>query len=246
MKKDMLFESPLFKKGEFMFNQKVVDVFDDMIDRSVPFYRYLMSAIVVTLNHLYCKSQKITVTDLGCSTGALLRTLFEHNLDFSFRYVGVDNSDGMLANVKQFAKTINFDAIYLLNHNLNKSIKLDNTDVVVLNLILQFLDIDSRQQLLKDSYRALKPGGVCFFIEKCVQENKNKQNMFVSNYHYYKKLQGYSDVEIANKDNALKGVLKGVSLNKNIQLLKSAGFNSITPFYQWFNFIGLMAFKDNV
>ena len=48
MKKDTLFEHPFFKDGGFDFNDEVTHVFDDMVQRSVPYYREVQKAIVQT------------------------------------------------------------------------------------------------------------------------------------------------------------------------------------------------------
>ena len=71
MKKDMLFSSKVFEEGEFVFNQSVVDVFDDMVSRSVPHYLELQHVLVQVVLQKFSYKDEIKVFDLGCSTGTL-------------------------------------------------------------------------------------------------------------------------------------------------------------------------------
>ncbi len=64
----------LFKKStapvKFEFNEPVAQVFDDMLERSVPFYKECQQMVIdLALNFAQKNS---AVYDLGCSTGTLL------------------------------------------------------------------------------------------------------------------------------------------------------------------------------
>jgi tRNA (cmo5U34)-methyltransferase len=66
---------------------------------------------------------------------------------------------------------------------------------------------------------------------------------FQGSYYQYKKRRGYSELEIANKREALENVLIPLSIGENRDMLLKAGFSRIETFFQWFNFISIVACK---
>ena len=71
-KKDTLFKEST-APGKFEFNEPVARVFDDMLERSVPFYKECQQMVIDLALHFAQNSS--AVYDLGCSTGTLLRHL---------------------------------------------------------------------------------------------------------------------------------------------------------------------------
>ena len=62
-------------------------------------------------------------------------------------------------------------------------------------------------------------------------------------YYEYKKNQGYSDYEIAQKREALENVLIPFTIDENIQMCKDAGFKNIDTIFQWSNLVTFIAKK---
>ena len=59
MEKDRLFTNENFKKSRFLFDKKVVSVFDDMINRSVPCFSMIHCLILdFCLNYFISKKTK--------------------------------------------------------------------------------------------------------------------------------------------------------------------------------------------
>ena len=244
MKRDIIFQQPAFSEGSFKFDQSVVQVFDDMIGRSVPFYTFLTRAIATIIVELMGSRDHFTVYDLGASTGNLLSNLDQQLLPYqSLHYYGIDNSEFMLKELLKKAQEFKKGEVTAQVHDLNNSFVFEKVDVIVLNLVLQFLKEDRRQQLLKNCFDSLPYSGACLVIEKCRQTDLELESLFIKNYHDYKVALGYSDQEIKNKDNAIKGVLVPLTIQRNIDMLQEAGFTTVVPFYQWFNFVGFLAKK---
>ena len=65
----------------------------------------------------------------------------------------------------------------------------------------------------------------------------------IENHHQFKRANGYSDLEIAQKRTALENVMKPDSLNTHMERLTTAGFTHIAPWFQCFNFFSLVAIK---
>ena len=80
MLKDEVFKEQALKPADFKFSKKVADVFDDMVNRSVPFYAEMQRMIAeLAANHAL---DGTNVYDLGCSTGTsfLLMDLERYSL----------------------------------------------------------------------------------------------------------------------------------------------------------------------
>ena len=93
MKKDRLFNIKNISE-DFEFNDQVVEVFDDMLDRSVPFYEEVIRSSSELLDILLQNNDRIV--DLGCSTGTWLLQITRFLSHRKFRYTGVDNSSTIL------------------------------------------------------------------------------------------------------------------------------------------------------
>jgi tRNA (cmo5U34)-methyltransferase len=240
--KDALFLDPQSRSKDFAFNDDVVAVFDDMITRSVPFYREIQM-MILELAKEYVKDNT-NIYDLGCSTGTTLALLISQLKNKTIQYLGLDYSDGMLKKTSEKLAPYKEDySINLLAQDFNKDLKLENCSFAVLNLVMQFVKPENRVALLKNIYDGLLKGGMLVIIEKVETEFSESQGTFTNLYHNFKKRQGYTEEEIANKKESLKNILNPFSNSQNIALAKSAGFTICEPFFQWYNFAGYLAQK---
>src|SRR5262245_65267893 len=92
-KKDKVFATTAVRGSDFEFNAEVAEVFDDMLVRSVPFYREQQSMIEKIARKFHLSGTR--VYDLGCSTGVTLARLAKA-LGSDVRLVGYDYSQAML------------------------------------------------------------------------------------------------------------------------------------------------------
>lgn len=227
---------------DFDFNHRVAEVFDDMLDRSIPCYQEVISGVASLLDsHL---EPGDLVCDLGCATGtsllALARLLDHKHLTF----IGIDNSTPMLdkARLKTelFAHT---DNISYRKQDI-VDLQLPNTGAFVLNYTLQFIRPLLRPLLLERLQTNLRPGGLLLLSEKTVLEQKTLNRSFIDIYHRFKREKGYSALEIAKKREALENILIPFSAEENQKLLFDAGFVEVNIFFQWFNFCSMVAVKS--
>jgi len=212
----------------FRFDNTVAEVFDDMLERSVPGYRQV-SEMSCTILARYLKPGDL-IYDLGCSTGTTLVELATR-LDLAgLRFIGLDNSPAMLAKARLKAERAGLaDRIDFREVDLT-SAHLEPAGAVVMNYTLQFIAPDRRQAFLARLHRALRPGGVLILSEKTVSADPAPN--------------GYTETEIARKRRALEKVLIPFSLADNLRMLTAAGFAKAEPFHQWFNFASIMAVKQ--
>jgi tRNA (cmo5U34)-methyltransferase len=240
MTRDTLFEKKASAE-KFEFNERVADVFDDMLDRSVPFYKQVIEMTAEILNRSLRAGD--TVYDLGCSTGTTLIALAGKLEPENLRFVGIDNSRAMLDKALRKAEMFSLaDRIDFQETDITRA-ELSGAGAVLLNYTLQFIDPTIRKQFLKTVFNGLRDGGVLLLSEKVVCRDKNIEQQFLDSYYRFKRRKGYSELEIANKREALENVLIPLTIQENCDLLLQAGFPRVEPFFQWFNFVSIMACK---
>ncbi len=226
---------------DFDFNERVVEVFDDMLDRSIPFYQEVIKATALLLSlHL---EKGDTVCDLGCATGTPLLEFTRLLKDENFRFTGIDSSPAMIEKAR--LKTELYSQEESISYYQADITKLDmpQTGAFILNYTLQFIRPLQRQALIKRLYENLKPGGLLILSEKTICSDKRLNRSFIDIYHRFKRERGYSELEISRKREALENILVPFTVKENRTLLHNTGFDPVTPFFQWFNFSSFVAIK---
>ena len=240
MTRDSLFQDPDCP-DEFIFNRQVVEVFDDMLERSIPCYHQITEMICTLLRHFSRPGD--TVYDLGCSTGTTLLELARQLNDMSLSFVGLDSSEAMIEKAEIKAKMlsrkqdVSFCKLDIVDTDLNEC------GAVLLNYTLQFLRPPVRQRFLKKVHNALRPGGILIVCEKVISHRPLINRAYIDLYLDFKRGKGYSETEIAKKREALENVLVPFSIHENLDLLKESGFIETESFFQWFNFVSFLSVK---
>jgi tRNA (cmo5U34)-methyltransferase len=244
MEKDEFFKENMSKASDFKFSSKVAKVFDDMVNRSVPYYDEMQRMIAEIAADHY--QEGTNVYDLGCSTGTTM-IMMNETIPPSVRFVGVDDSRDMLSKCEDKLKDVGFTRPYDLQvADLNQSVQVENASVVVLCLTLQFVRPIYREKLLKSIVDGMVPGGVLLLVEKILAEDSVFNRNFIKYYYEMKRRHHYSEMEISQKREALENVLIPYKLSENILMLKEAGFEHCETFFKWYNFTGIIATKKVV
>lgn len=241
--RDTLFTDPVSPTADFQFSPSVAEVFDDMLRRSVPFYQEMV-AMTASLLATFVPPQE-TVYDLGCSTGQTLIELARRLAAHQLRWIGIDNSAAMVdkARLKAQAYSTGEAVRFILADILH--CPLEPAGAILVNYTLQFLRPPQRPAFLRRLHQALRPGGILVLCEKTISHTPALNRAFIAYYLDFKRQQGYSEIEIAKKREALENVLVPFSVAENVEMLHQAGFPQAEPFFQWFNFVGLVARKDD-
>ena len=244
MKKDTVFAEKQTTLTPFRFNRKVAEVFDDMLVRSVPFYGESLKQQARITHRYYRKNTRIY--DLGCShgnLGLLVRDVFDGD---SFTMIGVDNSKPMIEKYKKRLQSTEAagdgQGIHLVCGGL-EDLKIENASVVLINLTLQFLAPEMRDELICSIWKGLKPGGIMLLTEKTVHPDQGLCDMELDFYRQFKRENGYSDLEISQKRDALEKVLIPEPLAVHEDRIVSAGFSQFNVWLKWFNFTSMIAIK---
>jgi len=237
--KDRLFEDPPQKK--FEFDETVAAVFDDMLDRSVPWYAEVLDLIVRLI--LSRKGEgELRVLDLGSSTARLLLALHSAAGARTLRLRGVDNSPAMIERARKKCAAFGAEEIELIEGDILEY-PIEGEDVVVANYTLQFIRPLERPALVRRIFDGLKEEGEFYFSEKVVFDDPLLDRTMIEVYYDYKRRQGYSDYEIAAKREALENVLIPFTVEENIRLCEEAGFSRVDTIFQWANFVTFRAKK---
>ena len=227
--------------ADFTFGKKVAAVFDDMLERSVPFYAEMQRMIGEFASDFAAPGSAIY--DLGCSTGTTMINLAPH-VHPDVKFVGVDNSDDMLEKCSQKLKEHHFTNSHeLICADLNNGIEIRNASMVLMVLTLQFVRPLHRDRLIKQIYDGMNENGCLILVEKFLGEDSIFNRLFIKYYYDMKKRNGYTDMEIAQKREALENILIPYKPMENREMLLRSGFRYTDTFFKWYNFGGIIAVK---
>lgn len=278
MKKDDIYSSHQEEIKKFVFDEKVANVFEDMIDRSVPGYRDIVAMIGVLAGEYVSAGSR--AYDLGCSLGAVSLVMHQAIQHQDYQIVAVDKSEAMIERCREnIAKQCHSgldpeskasldsrfsakkrgetaartdlaalssgrgnDNITLLCEDI-QNIKIEKASLVVLNFTLQFVAPEKRANLIRAIYKGMNPGGVLVVSEKICFEEKREQDFQTETHHAFKKMHGYSDLEISQKRTALENILIPETCKEHQKRFKEAGFTQSYQWFQCFNFASFLAIK---
>ena len=225
--------------ADFRFDQDVVKVFDDMVRRSVPGYDSMIQMIGL-IARMYGQDNT-NYYDLGSSTGAITLSIALNNKSKNNQFFAIDNSKEM---VEQCEKNLHnkVDNLQAICDDINQ-VKINSASIVVLNLTLQFIDVNLRSNLIKKIYDGLEPGGILIISEKIHFDHAVTQNQITKLHMDFKKENGYSELEIANKRQAIENVLITETKEQHLNRLRDCGFVETSCFFQCLNFVSFLSVK---
>ncbi len=242
MKRDDIYALPLNQVGSFEFDEQVVKVFPDMIARSVPGYASILSMIEQLAARFVRPGT--TVWDLGCSLGAATR-LIRRQAHPDCTIHAVDNSAAMIERLRAILVESNEMGCPVELHQKDlREVEIRSATFVVLNLTLQFLAPEERTRVIENVWRGLLPGGALLLSEKICFDEPNQQQLMTDLHHDFKRAHGYSELEVAQKRTAIENRLIPESLDTHITRLRHAGFTTIAPWFQCFNFVSILAVRN--
>jgi len=218
-------------------DKKVVQVFDQHVSKSVPFYAEANKQVLSILPFFF--TEPITkIVDFGCSTGTLLNTINSTFTDRDLSLYGFDISKQMIEHAQQNDdNSVSFTTDDLLLSEIS------DVDVYFSMYTLQFIHPKVRLQYLEKIYNSLNWGGGFFIYEKIRAPDARFQDIFTTSYFKYKESQGYDATNIYSKYMSLEGVLEPFSETGNLHLLKEAGFKDITSIFKFAPFQGWLCIK---
>ena len=241
MSKDAIYATPQEHIVDFAFDERVASVFPDMIRRSVPGYGDIIALLGLFAEQYATEGS--TLYDLGCSLGAATLSLRRRIKAERCRIIAVDNAEAMVERCREhIAADLSPTPVEVSCADI-REVPISNASVVVLNFTLQFLPPEERLALLQNIHRGLLPGGVLVLSEKIRFADETSQQFQESMHLSFKRANGYSEMEVSQKRQALENVLIPETLEEHRERLRQAGFSRTEPWFQAFNFAAIAAFK---
>jgi len=237
---DRLFSVSLEKISDFVFDEKVVRVFRDMISRSVPGYGTLLSMLPVIVRHFVQPGSQCY--DLGCSLGTGSLAVRHSVQSPDVRIIAIDNSPDMVASCQAvMAEDHGQVPVDVVCGDVRQQ-RISNASLVMMNFTLQFIEPDVRGAMVQQIYNGLNPGGVFVLSEKIHLPDESAELM-TRLHEEFKRANGYSELEISQKRSALENVLITETMEQHSARLRAAGFSQVMCWFQCFNFVSLLAVK---
>lgn len=225
--------------GRWEFDAAVTDVFEDMLQRSIPQYDVMRSTV-----HMVARDYVrpgCAIVDLGCSRGGALAS-FVDEYGIKCRYVGVDVSEPMLEAAR--ARFEDMPGVVDIRHcDLTRDYPDVLANVTLLVLTLQFTPINYRAAILRNVYEHTMSGGALLLVEKVLGDTAETEELLVRHYHASKVRAGYTQDEIDRKRASLEGVLVPCTANGNERMLEKAGFRHVECVWRWMSFACWVAIK---
>lgn len=238
---DKVFSERLVKVDDFNFDDRVADVFPDMIKRSVPGYESIIRHLG-TFARLFVTDNS-RVYDLGSSLGAASLSIRRSISASGVEIIAVDNSASMVERSQKIFASFESDIPVTVVENSIENVDISNASMVVLNFTLQFIDKSLRADLLSKIVAGLNPGGLLVLSEKIHFNNPVTEKLIDDMHLDFKRENGYSELEISQKREALQDILIPETFDEHRERLLSVGFRSADIWYQQYSFASMVAIK---
>ena len=215
---------------DFVFDESVSAVFPDMVRRSIPGYETVTSVGgSLIARHLGMTNR---IYDLGCSLGESTAGVLAAIDDASCEIVAVDQSSSMLESAQA---RVADSRVTWVQADI-REISWQAADAVLLNYTLQFLPPADRDALLSTIHQQLAPTGVLLLSEKIRTDDFD-----VEAHLDFKRVNGYSELEISQKRTALENVMRIDSLATHLDRLERSGFRRSRVWFQCLNWCSILA-----
>ena len=244
MSKDEIYTADDSGGRPFRFNAAVAEVFPDMLRRSIPGYAASIEAIG-SLAARYVTDNS-NCYDLGCSLGAATLAMQSGIRANGCNIIAVDNAPAMIERCREVIAMAN-DGEARTPVDVREADIMDteisNASMVVMNYTLQFLDIETRDALVRRICDGLLPGGLFLLSEKVIDADEHMEELLVDLHHEHKRRNNYSQLEISRKRAALENVLVPETVATHRERLSKAGFAHTGVWLRYFNFVSIVAIK---
>ena len=242
---DNLFAAASPNLVDFAFDQRVVNVFPDMIRRSVPAYETVVPlSALVAAQSIPAQQTDPLVYDLGCSRGATTAALLSYCPETT-RVVGVDNSAPMIEAARDgIAGLAGASAAQRVEWRCEniQSTEIRLASAVVMNYTLQFIPPAERESQLARIFDGLRPGAPFVYAEKVLLDDPQEQEWADGIHLSFKRANGYSELEVAQKRSSIEKVMIPDSVSQHLSRLRRVGFVRAGAWFSCLNWAAFIGF----
>ena len=172
------------------------------------------------------------IVDLGCSLGESTMGVLDAVGDTPCEIIAVDQSAAMLETARERVKD---SRVTWVEADI-RALDWQRADAVLLNYTLQFLPPEDRDQLLTTIRANLVDTGALLLSEKIKTDDFDEAAHFD-----FKRVNGYSELEISQKRTALENVMRIESLADHEARLERTGFSRRRVWFQCLNWCSILA-----
>jgi tRNA (cmo5U34)-methyltransferase len=227
------------RRADWSFGGDVAESFTQHIRRSVPLYDDGHD-LICRISDYFIHARSL-VYELGVSTGQLTAKLSaRHAPKPGATFIGIDREETM---VEQARKAVGDRSNVKLEVGDVVTWDYEPCDLIVSYYTIQFVPPRIRQTLIDKLYQSLHWGGALLLFEKVRAPDARFQDICTGIYTDFKLENGFTEEEIVNKSQSLKGILEPFSTNGNLDLLKRAGFEDVMSVMKFVPFEGFLAIK---
>lgn len=248
--------------NHFEFDKEVATIFENMAVRSIPMYQQAHNIhaqiaydlLIRKLQSLRNAGDKITLLDIGASTGMFYKTLWAlMGLDLQdehprLRCVAVDMSLDMLNRIREVMPHVQ---CYEMDAMQIEKIKVQ-PEIVNMSYTAQFVGNDTDKQMLFDVlYAVMERDSILFMAQKDDYPDLDRRfgegallyQSVTELYHKFRRDNGYTQKEIDAKTEALKDSMWPTDYQDLCRLLTKAGFYGMTETTRWLQFSSMFCLK---
>lgn len=241
MSKDEIFKDNPAAAGSFTFDDKVADVFPDMLERSIPGYAATIDAIgALAARHV---ARDTRCYDLGCSLGAATLAMRLNIKVPGCEIHALDTAAAMVRRCREIVARDGSATPVFVSERDVRDVVIENASMVVMNYTLQFLPTADRKDLIRRIYDGMVEGGVFVLSEKVADADPAIESLLVDLHHEFKRANAYSELEIARKRTALENVLIPETAATHLDRLLEAGFEQRGVWLKHYNFLSIVAIR---
>lgn len=253
----MTAESHLEPGQKYDFSLVAQDFDNQTLKPQIPGYDSMREAVSTVIAHSIAMTEEGDLLDLGCSNGGVFTDLsrryplvVENIAKRGSALIGVDSEIDMIREAQSKIPGIAHEITNLYKSDIHDYVRKaqdrgQQFQTVSAVLSIQFTDPWARQSLIDDICSIIAPGGSFVLVEKIAYDNQAEANIAQLLYHAHKLTHGMSPKAIMIKDQAIDGYLVPQTDQQNIDMLKNAGFATVTRFWQHYCFAGYMALKGS-
>ena len=176
--------------------------------------------------------------DLGCSLGATTLAVLKQNPSPDIRVTGVDSSAPMIEGA---SRVIDDPRARFIRQDLRDT-DVSGANVVILNLVLQFLAPEERLDVLRNLRAHMATDGLLIVSEKVRHTDPALHELFDSTHLAWKKANGYTDLEIAQKRTALENVMQIDTEEAHQARFHAAGYRRVIQWYRCMNWASFLVY----
>lgn len=228
----------MYKRSSWTFSKEVSEKFEQHVRKSLPFYDRLQEMIVSLSD--YFVNQHGVIYDLGTATGETIHRLHERHRDKKLHYIGLDASKSMIEKAKN--KNLHVPNAEFIVMKLEDYQFPSSSSFILSVLTLHFLPIPQRKLIIQRVYDSLEKGGCFILVEKTFANFPATQHLFTHMQYDEKLNEGFTYEEILLKEQSLRGVLIPLTVQENLEMLASIGFD-VDIFFKHWHFTGFIATK---